>query len=574
MRIDIRGSAMTGVKSVVALVVGAVLVTGCKCGEQTQQKLPKLEVPDSSGMGERTVIDFGSVLVGAKSTATLTLKNSGNAALDVSKLELMAPFAVETAVPLTVGASSSTDVTLSFSPIAVDQVATGTLTITSTDPSRGTLTLQLKGKGVSAVAAVNPSPIDFGEVYVGENKKVTVTLVNQGSSALEVSAATLTGAVAGVSGDLTKLAATVAPGMSVASELTFAPTAPTDADGNLELAVGAGAGGTVKVPVKGHATQSLPRVCFKRDGTGTETCTDMTSVSLMLDLGSVCDSKVSTGCGDAGITGTLYLRNEGNTPVTFSSVWTPHPYAAARCDGGSAVSDYTFSNAPTLADGGHPWSYPASTAKVPMNVADPKPWETMAVNVSYRATSRCLADTSDDARVLFTRQGEPATHTPTSLLVSFSAKSLLPQAKGVPATYSSTGAAALPFAKPFEIENQGDAPFDVTRVELWQEFAHDGGFDAGGPTGGFFFACQSDDVGPCAKFRWQGDAGDPNRLPSQTVAKKSTFTLGTLVFGPEGLGCFDAGAACPGTNYVLYGVSTTTDPYATTVISRISATAN
>lgn len=561
----------------VALLLGAVvLVNGCKCGEQTQLKQSKLELPSGTGSGERTVIDFGSVQVGTTATAKLRAQNNGTAEVIIDGLTAAAPFGVATMPPVTIEPAKDFELEITFAPVAADQQVSGTLTIASNDTARPSITVELKGLGVSAVAAVAPNPVDFGDVYVKETKKLTVTVVNQGSSPLVVTAAQLTGTTTGVSGDLSKLATTIAAGMSAATELTWAPMALTDVAGSLELSTTSAPGGKLTVPVKGKASQAMPRLCFRREGSAMETCTDATTTSLSLSLGAACDDRVMDGgCGDAGIGGSIYFKNEGNSPVSFSTTWTPYPYGAGgRCDGGSTASDYAFSNSPTNPDGGRPNVYSVATVKLPMNATDPKPWETAAVAMRYRPRSWCKDDTSDDARIIWTRQGDPVgtTREPGTLSVFFNGRSQLPNAKPVDGTFATTGAAALPSLKSFEIENQGDAPMTVSRVELWQEFLVDGGSDAGGPNGGFFFPCEENDPGACSRYVWDGDAGDPNRQ-QHTVPPGTVRSLGTLVFGPGGLGCLDAGAACPGTTYLLYGVVTTSDPYQPKVITRISGRA-
>ncbi len=90
---------------------------------------------------------FGSVMVGANATSTVTLSNTGNAALAVSGITYPSGFSGDWSGG-TIAAGSSQNVTVTFAPTAV-QPYTGTLTITS-DMTSGNNTATLTGNGVTA----------------------------------------------------------------------------------------------------------------------------------------------------------------------------------------------------------------------------------------------------------------------------------------------------------------------------------------------------------------------------------------------------------------------------------------
>ncbi len=562
-----------------ALVCAAF--AGCKCETKTNERFPKFEIPGADGSGERTLLDFGQVQINAKSVRKILLRNSGNISLNVDKATTASPFAVETTLPLDIAVGATVELLVSFTPTEPDQRITGKLNLTSNDPKRETAEVSLAGQGITAVARVVPNPIDFGDVYIGETKKVTVTLSNAGSDDLVVKGAAFSATTpASVSTDLTRFKVTLGTGTTTNAELTWAPTADEVLTGKatLELMLDPMQGGLISVPIKGKSTFSLPKMCFKRDGTGLETCADITSTSVQLPVGSFCDNNLGV-CADGGFSGKLYFKNEGNVPVSYSLRYDALPYGTARCDGGSTDSDFTFSNAPVLADGGRSPKFTQSTVKLPMNATDPKPWETAPVTLTYRATSRCRDDAADQVQVLWTRQGEPAgtSRMPGSLFLTLSASSQLPRAVNSDWSCGTSGSpATLPCDAPFfGVNNGGDAPLKVTKVELWQEFNQSFG-DGGGPTGGIFQMCDPmNPAGDCAAFTWKNiDGGNPNQyaphsLPATTNPSQPTqIPIGRLSFGEA---CLDGGlTSCTNTPFRVYAVISTDDPYSPKVVTKIS----
>lgn len=579
-----------------ALVFLSLFAAGCQCGPKTSTRLPKLELPAPDG-SELSAFDFGQVQVGATTTATIRVRNGGAALLTLSEGTTAAPFAVGAEIPLTVQAGDEGSFTVSFSPTVADKRETGTLTLTSDDPNRKTATITLAGTGITAVARGSPSPLAFGDVYVGESKTVPLTITNAGSNALEVQQAAFVGAPPEVTGNLAKLVKQIPPGGGGETvDISWAPLADGALSGAVQLSLPASQGGALTVPLSGRGVQAIAKMCFKFDDSGLETCADATNVAVTVAVGSLCDNALYGG-PDAGAlrcttatgqrSGKLYYRNDGNFPVRYSLQYQPLPSASGRCDGGSAPSDFTFSNAPVQSDGGQPATYSVATVQLPAQVTDAKPWESAKVSVTYRATSRCREDVADVAQILWSRQGEPVgtTRAPGTMFLTLSGKSQLPRGLSADMGYGSQGSpATVPFSQDFiGAVNAGDAPLVISAVELWEElpnvFADAGVPDAGGPTGGIFQLCGSNQNSDCARFAWTTDGGDPNlRVPLVIDAGSATTpaqaVLGRLIFAPNGSGaCVNNGVACPNQLYKIYAVIRTNDPYAPVVISRITGVA-
>jgi hypothetical protein len=254
--------------------------------------------------------------------------------------------------------------------------------------------------------------------------------------------------------------------------------------------------------------------------------------------------------------GKLYVRNEGNTPVSYSlSITAGQP---SRCNGMSSV-DFQYSNGPAMADGGLPASFMVPSFKLPMSVMAPMPWETAPVVVTYRPRSACRGgDDSDLSTVAWTRQGEPSgsMRRPTSMLATLTGASLLSQP--VPNPVSFTGNRPVPQDVSL-ISNTGDGPVQLLGVELWQ--SQDGGTT---PTQ----SCAAATTGPCLYYAWVQPPHFPVLLEGTTVPGARVNTVvGRLAFGVAD----DGGVyVAPALEQRVFAVVQTSDPYSPSVTVPIT----
>lgn len=114
------------------------------------------------------------------------------------------------------------------------------------------------GDTVSApTISIAPSPVDFGNVAVGNNQTVAVTIANTGTGTLVVQAATSVPPGASITGDGFAFAdeavqgATINPGASVRLNITFSPTNAEPHTGVLTINCNAG---LFPVPLSGTGT--------------------------------------------------------------------------------------------------------------------------------------------------------------------------------------------------------------------------------------------------------------------------------------------------------------------------------
>ena len=170
---------------------------------------------------------FGNVAVGGSASGTLTIANTGNAALTVSSISY--PSGFSGAWSGTVPAGGSQPVKVVFAPTAATSYG-GNVTVNS-DASGGVNTLAVSGTGVvplQPVIALSGN-LAFGNVPVGGSASATLTIANTGNAALTVSSISYP---AGFSG---AWSGTVPAGGSQPVKVVFAPTAATSYGGNVTV---------------------------------------------------------------------------------------------------------------------------------------------------------------------------------------------------------------------------------------------------------------------------------------------------------------------------------------------------
>lgn len=146
-----------------------------------------------------SALAFGSITTGTAAALTVTITNTGNAALSITALTISGAttFTLTSppALPLGIAAGGSTVLTVRYAPIAAG-AGSGTLAITSNDSAKPTVNVTLSGTGVvplAPVIGVTPATLAFGNVLRGTNATLSVTVTNTGNAALSVTNLTVTG---------------------------------------------------------------------------------------------------------------------------------------------------------------------------------------------------------------------------------------------------------------------------------------------------------------------------------------------------------------------------------------------
>ncbi len=137
-------------------------------------------------------LNFAGVTTGESRDLTLTVRNTGGAALTLNPAALSNPrFNIITpALPFTVSAGAQQNITVRFTPAAAGPQS-GALTLTSNATNRPSLDIALSGAGVGTpdlTAALGT--LDFGSSALGQSVNRTLTLSNPGDAALSIYAIT------------------------------------------------------------------------------------------------------------------------------------------------------------------------------------------------------------------------------------------------------------------------------------------------------------------------------------------------------------------------------------------------
>ena len=170
---------------------------------------------------------FGNVTTGATSTATLTIANSGNATLTVSGISY--PTGFSGAFSGAIAAGVSTNVTVTFAPVALISYG-GTVTVNS-DATSGTSTIAASGTGITTATPIIgvSGNLAFGNVTTGTTATATLTITNSGNATLTVSR------IAYPSGFSGAFSGTIPAGGSQGVTVTFAPVALISYSGNVTV---------------------------------------------------------------------------------------------------------------------------------------------------------------------------------------------------------------------------------------------------------------------------------------------------------------------------------------------------
>ena len=136
-----------------------------------------------------TLIDFGNLnALGDVKTELVTVKNVGDANLNVTNLRLNIGSGVYTLTPLgstTLAPAQQSDFSVSYDPVTYE-TNTDSVTITSNDPDEPTVTIPIAGNGSAPVIEIDPYYHDFGLTLIGCDDEKEVVISNIGNVDLVV----------------------------------------------------------------------------------------------------------------------------------------------------------------------------------------------------------------------------------------------------------------------------------------------------------------------------------------------------------------------------------------------------
>lgn len=252
-------------------------------------------------------VSFGNVTVGTTDTQAVTLTSSGTEPLTISSATLSGSAFTVTGgtFPMTLNAGQSVTLTVKFDPTAAGNV-TGSIAVDSNATNNGDVTINLSGTGQAAGGAatltLGSATVAFGNVNLNSPSTQTVTLTSSGTSALTISAGTITGTGFTMTGITFPL--TLNPGQTATLSLQFDPTTAGAATGTMTLTSNSSTGATTTIALTGTGVQG-----------GTY------EVALTWDApASSSDAVVSYNVYRVtGTTGTYQkLNTSANTPTTYT----------------------------------------------------------------------------------------------------------------------------------------------------------------------------------------------------------------------------------------------------------------
>jgi Abnormal spindle-like microcephaly-assoc'd, ASPM-SPD-2-Hydin len=180
-----------------------------------------------------TSASFGSVVVGASTSQTIQLKNTGTTPLTISAVTASGTgFSVSgLTLPMALSAGTAATLTITFSPKSAAAVS-GAAAVTGNFSS---VSVPISGTGVSATTTISASATseNFGNVTVGGSATATVNLTNTGNSSVTISTVSSSGTGVSTSGAAD---VTLTPGQATALTVKFAPTKAGAVTGSVTVA--------------------------------------------------------------------------------------------------------------------------------------------------------------------------------------------------------------------------------------------------------------------------------------------------------------------------------------------------
>ena len=241
-------------------------------------------------------LSFGNVAVGSSATQSVSVTNTGAAAVNISQATVTgSAFSIVGGNPSSsIPVGQSTTVQIRFAPQS-SGAATGNLTVTS-DASNSPLTISFGGTGTQPGLTISPASLNFNNVTVGQSSSQNVTLTNSGNADLTLNLATISGSGFGMSG--LSLPRTLTASQSLTFSVQFTPSSTAAASGSIQF------------------TDNAPGSPQTLTMTGSAVAANST---LTANPGSVNFGNVVVGSTS---TQTITLTNSGTVSVTVNQVST------------------------------------------------------------------------------------------------------------------------------------------------------------------------------------------------------------------------------------------------------------
>lgn len=257
--------------------------------------------PSGTGIAATRIIrltgslSFGDITESKTKTLFMTIHNDGNSDLTVS--EIICPDGFTCGWHGAILSGGAAEVKVTFSPTAVKSYD-GTITVNS-DKTGGENTITCSGTGIAAIRRIRlAGNLNFGSAIEGEHVTRTLTIYNDGDSALTISGVELPAGFAG------NWSGVILEGASTNVVITFTPTA-----------AGIFGGSIVVNSDKTHGENTI-----ECEGSG------IGATRILILQGSLSFGVVTVGQSQ---TRTLTVHNDGNSTLMVSSFDCPNGFNAS-----------------------------------------------------------------------------------------------------------------------------------------------------------------------------------------------------------------------------------------------------
>jgi hypothetical protein len=331
-----RMLALMATLATLSSVIGLTSCVGYTSAAKSQVASTGLLTPSA------TTVDFGSIAAGGTTIQTVSVTNTGTAAVTIGQATISGTgFAFVGGNPtgsIAVGQTSSVQVR--FAPQTAGTL-TGTVTIAS-NASNSPLTLSLTGTATQGVLSMSPASVSFGNVAVGQHGSQTVKLANTGTKPVSISVSNTTGTGFGLSGLTT--GQVIGAGQSVNFTTTFNPSVPGASAGSVAVAsnvsatpatIGLSGMGTQAALSANPTSASFSHVAVGNSNSQSITLTNSGNATLTFSQVAV----TGTGFSVSGLSTSTTIGAGGN--ASFNVVFTPGSATAAS---GSLVLTTNASN--------------------------------------------------------------------------------------------------------------------------------------------------------------------------------------------------------------------------------------
>ena len=281
-----------------------------------------------------TVLDFGSIAVGASSLDDMVIVSSvGNAPYRINKLDVFESCYGSGAFCYGGGFVCSTDcgpfprewsggtacsVTARFSPMTVGFQTTTVYLCDNTTSSPQSITLN--GTGVPPpIISILPAEWDFGSTLVGQRSAVkNFSIINPGAAPTTIGTPSTTGAFTLISTDCTAI---LAPRDSCHADVAFAPTQPGFTSGALVVPTGTPMEPASAMGKSARAKADMASASAPLYGTGTQGSVLSMPASISVPAFTI---------GGLPTSKSVQITNTGNAALPIASITTSAPFSVVH----------------------------------------------------------------------------------------------------------------------------------------------------------------------------------------------------------------------------------------------------